>query len=138
MGSDGLQDAPAWQRTGDGNCYAAAFRVLEQLPEHLRCHARLVHGLVVATGGPAEGLWIGHAWVELSGLVLDHSNGNAVHLPKPLYYEAGTIEESNVVRYTLEEAQREILNHHHWGPWHAAAWSEREPEQEVVKISAVA
>lgn len=55
---------------GDGDCYVAAYNLLEKLataekdPEK-RKRIRLVHGIPFGTGGDAEGRRFGHAWVEV-------------------------------------------------------------------------
>lgn len=109
-----------WQRSGDGDCYSAAFRTLEQL--HARGHdgARLVHGLVTGTGGPMAGERFAHAWVEIGDVVIDNSNGQSTHTRYEPYYAIGDIDARELIRYSLEEARRALLEQLHYGPWHVS------------------
>lgn len=67
----------------------------------------------------------GHAYVTVrSGkypdfaMAFDLSNGQKVMLPVATYERLGHIDEiGNVHRYTLEEANRKMLEHGHYGPW---------------------
>ncbi len=102
----------------DGNCFqAAAEALLEMAQTADLIGAELVHGTVVGTGPPVEGVRYGHAWVELFGgrMVHDCSNGREVVCPRRVYYELGQAQP--VHRYPLAEARRLILEHEHWGPW---------------------
>ena len=54
---------------GDGDCYSAAFNLLENLTERFGkqegTEVRMVHGIPLGTGGEAAGIRYGHAWVEV-------------------------------------------------------------------------
>jgi hypothetical protein len=80
----------------------------------------VVRGLVTGTGGAAEWLSYGHAWVELSRALCagDSGGGEAVVVPAPCYYEAGSVDPDETHRYSLEEARRAMVEHRHYGPWH--------------------
>lgn len=103
---------------GDGDCFRAAAEALLAMSGVAdTIGAELVHGTVVGTGPPVEGVRYGHAWVELFGgrMVHDCSNGREVLVGRRTYYELGNAEP--VHRYTLDEVRRLILTHEHWGPW---------------------
>lgn len=93
-----------------GNCYSTAVREAEKLsPDALVCHG-LAEGR-----GPIEGVYHGHAWVELGPLVIDRSNGADFAGPAVLYYALGNLK--NVRRYRQDEVRRLLLEHQHYGPW---------------------
>jgi hypothetical protein len=118
MDTETLRD---WSRSGEGDCYRRAVDVAEDLLRQLPAvfDIRIAHGLVIGTGGEAEGLRYGHAWVEVGGaIVFDASQGETVSVPLPLYYRAGSVDPTLVVRYSLTEARRAMLDHGHYGPWH--------------------
>ena len=72
-----------------------------------------------------------HAWVEVEAehpdapnsyvwrYIHDLSNGKDVSvMPQAFYYYLGRINQDEVKQYTAEEAQRMIVEHGHFGPWH--------------------
>ena len=98
---------------GEGDCYEAAAKLLYA---HRSCaDIVLVHGTVTGQG-PIAGIRYGHAWIEIGDVVLDPSNGRFVCARKADYYAAGEIREP-VVRYSFEEAARQMLETRHYGPW---------------------
>ena len=97
-----------------GDCFQVNSRLAE------KHDGILCHGIVIGTGGEMFCLPFVHAWVEPNDdfpLVLDHSNGRTIELPKELYYAMGQIDPAKVVRYTVQEMRRELLAHEHYGPW---------------------
>jgi hypothetical protein len=102
-----------------GDCYPAAFNLLVGFlePASEVEGGLLVHGRPLGTGGEAEGIRCGHAWVEKGGYVFDWSNGKQVAVPRPLYYTAGTIDPDECHYYTREEAIHMALMVQHYGPW---------------------
>ena len=99
--------------TGEGDCYEAAAKLLYV---HRSCPGIvLVHGTVMGQG-PIAGIRYGHAWIEIGDVVLDPSNGRFVCARKSAYYAVGEINEP-VTRYAFEEATRQMLETHHYGPW---------------------
>jgi len=102
---------------GPGDCYEVA----GQLVVIDKVDGVLCHGTPLGTGGEAEGLRYGHAWVEVNIIgatfVIDKSNGNDAFFPKDVYYRAGSIVDEDVVRYSRVEAARHIVKYKHWGPW---------------------
>ena len=63
----------------------------------------------------------GHAWLEITKrgetFCVDASTKPVTVMPKKIYYALGKIKESENVVYTLEETQKNILKHGHYGPW---------------------
>jgi len=96
-----------------GDCYQAAGRLMTNLGSSAQT---LVHGMVNGQG-PLEGKRYGHAWVETSDSVLDHSNGKKLEIPKELYYAIGGIREEDNKYYDKDETLKWILKTKHWGPW---------------------
>lgn len=103
---------------GLGDCYEAAFKLID---EFFLLPARLCHGIATGTGCGIEGVRYGHAWVEIhsdSGfIVLDYSNNKRLVVPGHIYYEAGTINLDEVIRYTREEARLKVMAFDHFGYW---------------------
>lgn len=80
----------------------------------------IVHGLVTGTGGEAEGLRYGHAWVEIAGSICADGSqgGEPVTVPKSAYYDIGSVRPDETCRYSLKEAHRAMVDYGHYGPWH--------------------
>lgn len=114
-----------WLNNGPGNCYQVAVHLCETLSQGLpdELSVEIVHGLVTGTGGEAEGIRYGHAWVEVNRSVcFDASRGGEpACVPRPLYYEAGSVDPVQTYRYTLAQAHRAMVDSGHYGPWHASA-----------------
>jgi hypothetical protein len=106
---------------GDGDCYSSAVSTAEALSRSGVQNVRVVHGIPLGTGGEAEGIRYPHAWVEatINGeeMVIDNSNGGNYVLPKELYYLIGNIEEDVTRRYSYQEAQNQMTENGHYGPW---------------------
>jgi hypothetical protein len=106
---------------GDGDCFESAIETAERFENHYP-DIKIVHGEPVGTAGEALGIRYPHAWTEMdingASFVMDCSNGNNVLVSRDLYYAVGTIVESDVMRYTLNEARAMMLKHKHYGPWH--------------------
>lgn len=114
-----------------GNCYVRALTTLsegEQLRDILTlleaiwpdAELQLVHGFPIGTGGNAKGLKYGHAWLEFGEYVLDCGtiDGDSVSLlPRPLYYQLGSIIDEECVRYSAKQAWQHVAKHGHAGPW---------------------
>jgi uncharacterized protein YjbI with pentapeptide repeats len=105
---------------GEGDCFSEAIQQARKLADAYD-KVKIVHGYPLGTGGEAEGLRFPHAWTEFErdGLVWvrDYSNGNRVEFPQILYYGIGNIEEADVLRYDIEEAEANMLESQHYGPW---------------------
>jgi hypothetical protein len=104
----------------DGDCYKAAFDEATGASEgHQDSGLLLCHGTPLGTGGDAEGLRYGHAWVEdpERDVVIEKSNGNDSIIPRDLYYEVGSIDADEVTRYSYEEALENAVRSGHYGPW---------------------
>lgn len=129
-----MSAAPA--DTPRGNCFTVAAGFVRSSAPALMCTAsgipyrkdakgpfRVVHGLPIATGGPAEGERYWHAWIEVNGddvgraVVLDYSNGKEAHIPRILFYAVGQLAEEHVWRFTLAESEQLFRKHRHCGPW---------------------
>lgn len=91
-----------------GDCYKNSFDYVTKNRGWV-----LVHGIPLGTGGSAEGLRYGHAWVECDGVVYDPTVD--VVLPKIIYYALGNIEYA--VEYTVQQALDKVLEWEHYGPW---------------------
>ncbi len=81
----------------------------------------LCHGEVVGQAGAVKGIKYGHAWIEFSwndvDMVVDLANGKNVCLPRVIYYKMGEIE-TNVHRYTKQEARNCMEEFSTYGCWH--------------------
>lgn len=110
---------------GDGDCYAAASQTAIDIDSegtvefggrtYKPRNIEVVHGTPLGTGGDAEGLWYGHAWVEFDvdmefpgmdepvtlRLVRDASNGKNITFPAEAYYNIGSIDPNDAHRYTI-------------------------------------
>lgn len=103
-----------------GNCFEVAGQLVIHNEDLWLCH-----GLVTATGPPAgEGTVYWHAWVERMNsewwwmnTVIDRANGHDFEGLALAYYHAGSIDESQVRKYSPDEARVETLRYLHWGPW---------------------
>lgn len=123
-----------------GDCYPTAIHVARSLEAAGKRNVRVVHGTVRYQGSDPrvpDGAHITHAWVEYDEVVnvpddappelrrawdnrpfpvvVDRSNGNNVETPRQVYYGIGEVE--NPTRYTVEEAQLNMLRSGHYGPW---------------------
>ena len=109
----------------EGDCYDANGREFLDLcgrnkNEHV--NYLMVHGVVINSVDKKP---MGHAWIEATLTMgsasmttcLDFANGHAHSLSKETYYVLGGIAEDKVVRYTLEEYKKKILESGHWGHW---------------------
>jgi hypothetical protein len=105
---------------GEGDCFSEAIQQARKLADAYE-NVKIVHGYPLGTGGEAEGLRFPHAWTEFErdGLVWvrDYSNGNRVEFPQILYYGIGNIEEADVSRYDIKEAEANMIENEHYGPW---------------------
>jgi hypothetical protein len=105
---------------GDGDCFSEAVQQARKLANAYD-KVKIVHGYPLGTGGEAEGLRFPHAWAEFErdGIewVRDYSNGNKFEFPKILYYAIGNIEEEDVSRYDIKEAETNMIENEHYGPW---------------------
>lgn len=110
-----------------GSCFEVAYKVataLEVLDHEgaLRVLRDLYvcHGIVTGTRGDVAGVRYSHGWVEakleIGRVALDFSQGDVV-LRRGVYYQAGSIDPDEVVRYTVEEATRLCAERSTWGPW---------------------
>jgi hypothetical protein len=120
-----------------GDCYEAAGRAVSQDGDSaalmLGDSAVLVHGIAVGQG-QIEGRLFGHAWVEYLQdfgehkvwFVYDNANGRDLSMPRDLYYVLGQIHDKHQLRYSKEEAHKEMLCSGHFGPWE----DELSPEDE--------
>ena len=95
-----------------GDCYQAAGRLIMEYISN----GKLVHGMVNGQGR-LNGIRFGHAWVEVGGKVLDHSNGQKRSLPKEVYYALGRIKPSECKYYKYQDAAKLMASKGHWGPW---------------------
>lgn len=116
-----MLDSKRIERLGikPGECYMAAVKVAEELHGGVK-GIRIVHGEPIGTGGEAEGLRYGHAWVEVRDMVYDASNPRLglVVVPVSVYYALGSIEDDVCHKYSLEAARKLMVEHGHYGPWH--------------------
>ena len=129
---------------GDGDCYEAASRTAIDLDSkgtvtfggrtYEPKNIEVVHGTPLGTGGEAEGLWYGHAWVEFDvhmefpgmdepvtlRLVRDASNGKDIIFPAEAYYNIGSIDPNDAHRYTISKVH-EMREEHgmdtNWARW---------------------
>ena len=105
---------------GDGDCFSEALQQARKL-SNAYDKVKIVHGYPLGTGGEAEGLRFPHAWAEFEKdgevFVRDYSNGNRVEWPRVLYYGIGNIEEADVSRYDIKEAEANMIESEHYGPW---------------------
>jgi len=102
-----------------GDCYESAWQELayghetDQLAKALGKEPKLVHGYPTATGGAAKGSKIGHAWVEVGPLVLDHGHV----IPKEAYYRIAQINPAESRSYTREQAMVQAVKQRIYGPF---------------------
>lgn len=98
----------------NGNCFEVSARYVVDSKLFGDRDFELVHGAVTGQG-PISGINYSHAWIEDGDFVIDLSNNKSVKLPKFLYYAMGRINE--VVKYSPEEARKNMLKYKHYGPW---------------------
>ncbi len=101
-----------------GDCFRLSFNFLDALGRDKAVEVYLVHGIPTLRDErtlESTGKRYGHAWVEFVDFVFD-SAANMM-IPKDAYYEEGQIDEAEVVRYTLDEARKLVVEHEHYGPW---------------------
>jgi hypothetical protein len=112
----------------EGDCFRAAFDVLlKMFADGADLDSLwLAHGMVTGTGGQAEGIRYCHAWVEVDVPLGDHSirlcldgslGGEVRQIPAALYYAGGSIDPSEVVRHSYQQALMHVLDSLHYGPW---------------------
>lgn len=116
--------AVAAREQGQGDCYLKAVKVAEDMVGLAEggdidsSAVKICHGIVTGQGGDVVGRRFTHAWVEVNGdTVIDKSNGLDVEMDRSTYYRIGHIEESDVERYTVQEAMVQMLKTGHYGPW---------------------
>lgn len=102
----------------NGDCYESAARFMLGLPSAARDGFRLCHGVVTGNGEPVIGVRFGHAWVEVGDTVFDFSNGQETMTRRERYYDAASIDPSEVVRYEWLDAATMLVKARHYGPWH--------------------
>jgi hypothetical protein len=120
---------------GSGNCYEAAIAFVKSRPWTEQQRYRICHGTAFGRGGDAAGKWFAHAWVEydlpVPGLaepvvmVIDRSNGLAVHTTQAAYYRLGRIGDETVRRYSWRTANIWMGRLSHYGPWEEPVDPER-------------
>lgn len=96
-----------------GDCYIVAghYIVESKANNILLCHG------IVSGRGKLKGLRIGHAWIEMGDVVLDHSNWGSIVMRKEQYYKIGEIKELDVKKYAKAEAIKLMLKTKHYGSW---------------------
>lgn len=101
-----------------GHCYSNAFNYLMEQKDPA---FRLVHGWVTGQAKAIKGIRYSHAWIEHieHRLVIDPSMrlDNPVVMPDFIYYFAGQIEPTRLVKYTKKEALEYALKTRKYGPW---------------------
>jgi len=106
-----------------GDCFVASAKLLLDVGVLWREDGTVTEEWALCHGEPVlqrpPFCRFGHAWLEspCGSWALDVSQGKRALMPRPLYYAIGQIEESDVIRYTVEEARRHVLDKEHWGPW---------------------
>lgn len=97
----------------NGNCYEVAWKNAMDDSNLLVCHG-VVHGQ-----GVLEGIEFPHAWNEFSDgdYVLDESNGNAICMPRDVYYSMARLDPSSVLKYDYLEAMKNAATFGTYGPW---------------------
>lgn len=103
---------------GNGDCYEWAASFMVKLPEAARDGFRLCHGVVTGNAPPVVGVRFGHAWVEVGDTVFDFANGKQTVTRRERYYDHGSIDPNEVVRYGWLDTATLMLRHGHYGPWH--------------------
>lgn len=103
-----------------GDCYEAALRTAHDLYLNGVQSAESIHvchGDVTGTGGDVLGVRYGHGWVEVNDVVFDFSNGSRAVARRDLYYQVGSIVDSEVTRYVITDAAFLAVRSGHSGPW---------------------
>lgn len=85
-------------------------------------NVHVVHGLPIGTGGVVLGKRYWHAWVEFRMFDIDFVCDRSTDPQRQSevsrwYYEAGTLDEEHVWRFTPEQALQEMMDREHYGPW---------------------
>jgi len=103
----------------NGDCFRAAVTTLlenekqkgEKLPD-----MQVVHAWVTQ---PETGKRHCHAFNEWADgrLVLDNSNGHNANAIREIYYKAGEITETELIRYSYDEILINLVKYEHYGPW---------------------
>lgn len=95
-----------------GNCYEVHVRFLRENVDDVELDDwRLCHGTVTN----AQGVALGHCWLESNGFAYDFSNGNTFRSPVATFREVTAA--SGVTEYTSEEVSVNIIRSGHYGPW---------------------
>jgi predicted ABC-type ATPase len=99
-----------------GDCYDSAWNRTvygedaQALAKMMRKEVKLCHGYPTH---PPTGKKMGHAWVEVGDLVMDHD----MALPKRTYYAVGQIDPTTVTKYTAKQAMEQALKKGTYGPF---------------------
>jgi hypothetical protein len=110
---------PSTHERGMGNCYPAAYRLVDNAAELGLVHAVVCQGTCNPRTGPLKGTSYSHAWVEaetpFGRLAYDYSSHNKVQMPADLYRGLGRL--TDVTEYDAEAMHTEVLRTGHYGPW---------------------
>ena len=93
----------------------------------------LVHGIATGTG-PIEGVPMLHAWIEIDRkYVLDVANGKVILVPIEIYYRAGRVRQSSLVKYNYIQALEAAHRGSTYGPWHPSFIQYAKEEENALK-----
>lgn len=110
---------PSTHERGMGNCYPAAYRLVDLAPELGLVNPVVCQGTATPRSGPLNGVSYSHAWVEaetpFGKLAYDYSSRNKVQMPADMYRGLGRI--TAVTEYTPDEMHAAVVRTEHYGPW---------------------
>ena len=110
---------PSTGQRGMGNCYPAAYRLVDSASELGLVNPVVCQGTCTPRSGPLNGVSYGHAWVEsetpFGKLAYDYSSHNKVQMSAEVYRGLGRL--TNVTEYTRSEMYDAVLRTGHYGPW---------------------
>lgn len=98
-----------------GDCYRQAASAIQDGDHPLGRDAVLVHGYPTATGGPADGVKHGHAWIEDGNWCYDPDS--AITLRRDIYYWCGHIREEECCFFGRVATLTWMLATKNYGPW---------------------
>ena len=108
-----------------GDCYESAGRVILDVFRTFNEEGiELVHGIVTGQGEETAGIRFPHAWVERTVTVGKHrlvicldQTSDMKKIPRDYYYQVGEVVEDELVRYSVEEAAKLMVETQNFGPW---------------------
>jgi|GEM_PF-6113653 len=89
----------------------------------------ICHGFYRACGP----FYIGHAWVEIGGNVIDYTI-QVDPIPMMEYYQTHQVFEPSLKKYSLKELSSTMLENNHMGPFHWDSLGDIETKIRLIEV----